>query len=208
MRKVQLATHGIVLILLGGATHAEQGTAPARAGEASVRADGADAAAKLPPGYTIGAGDVLNIVFWREPEMSGEVVVRPDGKITVPLIKELTAGGLTPAQLEAELAGMAKRYIQEPNATVVVKEIRSRQIFITGMVARPGAYALNGPMTILQFIAQAGGLLEYADAEGVRIVRNAEGSSATLNVNFKEISKGKNLAQNVELKPGDTVVVP
>jgi polysaccharide export outer membrane protein len=208
MRRMGLVTGVTATMLLASAASAQQPANGKGTAGLTARAAGVEAVAKTPADYTIGAGDLLNIVFWREPEMSGDVVVRPDGKITLPLIKEVIASGLTPAQLETELANLAKRYIQEPNATVVVREIRSRQVFITGNVRAPGAYPLSGPTTVLQFIAQAGGLLEYADAEGVRIMRTAGGTAATLKFNYKDITKGRNLAQNIELRPGDTVIVP
>lgn len=165
-------------------------------------------AAVVPSDYKIGVGDVLNVVFWREPEMSGEVTVRPDGRITLPLLKEMMAVGYSPTQLEQELTTTAKQFIQEPNVTVVVREIKSRQVFITGMVARPGSYALTGPITVLQFIAQAGGLLEYAKGDKILVMRNEGGKARSLPFNYKDIVNNRNLSQNVELLPGDTVIVP
>lgn len=163
---------------------------------------------QTPPDYVIGAGDVLSIVFWRDQDLSGEVTVRPDGKITVPLLKDIDAAGLTPAQLEKVLQDTAKRYVQDPNATVVVRQIHSRNVFITGNVARAGSYPLNSPTTVLQLIAIAGGLLEYADAGGILIMRTEGGKPTTFKFNYKDVSKGKALAQNIQLRPGDTVIVP
>jgi polysaccharide biosynthesis/export protein len=162
----------------------------------------------VPADYRIGAGDSLNVVFWREPDLSADVVVRPDGKITLPLLKDVAAAGLTPAELEVQLTQSARQFIQEPNATVVVRDIKSRQVFITGMVARPGSYPLNVPMTVLQFIAHAGGLLEYAHGDKILIMRSEAGRSLTLKFNYKDITNNRNVAQNVLLRPGDTVIVP
>ena len=162
----------------------------------------------VPADYTIGQEDVLNIVFWREPDMSSEVVVRPDGKISLPLINEVVALGLTPAQLRATLTEQAKKLIADPNVSVVVKQINSRKVFITGNVERPGPYPLGGPTTVLQLIALAGGLRGYADSKHIVIMRTDKGVSASLPFNYNDISKRKNLHQNVELKPGDTVIVP
>lgn len=165
-------------------------------------------ATEAPADYTIGAGDVLTVNFWREAEISGEVVVRPDGKITLPLIKDVAAAGLTPKQLEDELERVAQQYVKEPNATVSVRTINSRQVYITGNIARPGAYGLIGPTTVLQFLAQAGGVLEFADSEKIVIMRTEGGQSYAFKFNYKDIIKQKNLAQNILLKPGDTVIVP
>jgi polysaccharide export outer membrane protein len=176
---------------------------------ASAAKPGAAAVVTTPAmDYTIGVGDVLNIVFWRETELSGEVVVRPDGKITVPLVKDITAVGLTPAQLQTELEASAKRFIQEPNATVSVRTINSRQVFITGNVVRPAAYPLHGPTTVLQFIAQAGGVLEFAKADEIVIMRTEHGKATSFKFNYNDVKKAKNLTQNIELRPGDTVIVP
>jgi len=162
-----------------------------------------------PPDYVIGAQDVLTIYVWREKEMSGDVSVRPDGKISLPLMNEIHAAGLTPEQLRAELTQAAGRFIEDPTVTVVVKEIHSRRVYITGMIGRPGPYPLTGPTTVLQLLAMAGGVLEYADEKNIKILRNdAKGQPTTLKFNYKDVINGKNLRQNVELKPGDTIVVP
>jgi polysaccharide export outer membrane protein len=140
--------------------------------------------------------------------MSADVTVRPDGKITLPLLNEVTAGGYTPEELRVRLVEAAKAYLEDPNATVVVKEVRSRNVFITGNVAKPASYPLTGEMSALQLIALAGGLLEYADASSIVIIRNEGGRTEYLKFNYKEVVKRKNVKQNVTLKPGDTVVVP
>jgi polysaccharide export outer membrane protein len=171
--------------------------APARAGEAAVPAD-----------YTIGADDVLTIVIWREPDMSAETVVRPDGKISLPLLDEIPAVGLTPEQLRSAIQERATKFVKDARVSVVVKTINSRRAFITGMVVHPGAYALSSQTTVLQLIAMAGGLLEYADSKNIVITRVEGGRSTALQFNYKDIIARKNLHTNVLLKPGDTVVVP
>jgi polysaccharide export outer membrane protein len=162
----------------------------------------------VPVDYTIGADDVLNVVFWRDKEMSSEVTVRPDGKISLPLLNDIQAIGLSPAQLGQKLEEEAKRYIEDPNVTVVVKTINSRKVSITGEVAKPGTYPLTSPTTVLQLIAMAGGLGEYADSKNIVIIRNENGKQIGYPFNYKTIKSRKGLAQNIELKPGDTVVVP
>lgn len=167
-----------------------------------------DAHASVPPGYVIGSNDVLSIVFWRDKEMSADVTVRPDGKISLPLLKDITVAGLTPEELRLRLVDAASNYLAEPNATVIVKEIHSRNVFITGNVGKPSAYPLIGNVNVLQLIATAGGLLEYADAKNIKIIRNENGRQRYLHFNYKEVVQGRNTEQNIVLKPGDTIVVP
>jgi polysaccharide export outer membrane protein len=166
------------------------------------------AGATLPSDYVIGPEDVLVIVFWRDEKMGGEVVVRPDGRISQPLLNDVDAAGLTPEQLRVAIDKAATKFVAEPNATVVVKTINSRKVHIVGNVLRPNTYPLTGDMNVLQPIALAGGLQEYADAKNITIIRKESGKDRPLKFNFKDVSRGKNLQQNVQLKPGDTVVVP
>jgi polysaccharide biosynthesis/export protein len=166
------------------------------------------ASATLPQDYVIGPEDVLSIVFWREKEMSADVVVRPDGKISLPLLKDVHAAGYTPEQLTVALVKAASKYIGQPNATVIVKEINSRNVSIIGQVAKPGAFLLTRDMTVLELIALAGDVLEYAKSKGVVIVRKEEEGERRFKFNYKEVVKGKNTEQNILLKPGDTVIVP
>jgi len=208
MKYVCAAASAAFLILVAADAMARPQQPAAQAAAAAKSTTGTATSAKPSADYTIGVGDVLNIVFWREQELSGEVVVRPDGKITVPLIKDVMALGLTPAQLQAELETAARRFIQEPNVTVSVRTINSRNVYITGNVVRPAAYPLNGPTTVLQFIAQAGGVLEFAKADEIVIMRKENGKDISFKFNYNDVKKAKNLSQNIELKPGDTVIVP
>jgi polysaccharide export outer membrane protein len=160
------------------------------------------------PDYLIGPEDVLSIVFWRDKEMSTEVAVRPDGKITLPLLNEVRAAGLTPGQLKDLLVEESKKYVEDPNVSVVVKQINSRKVFITGEVNKPGPYPLMAPTTVMQLIIIAGGLREYAHSEDVSIMRTENGRATSHRFNYKEFVKNKNLGQNIELKPGDTIIVP
>jgi polysaccharide biosynthesis/export protein len=162
----------------------------------------------LPPGYKIGPDDVLHVMFWRDKDLTNEVTVRPDGRITLPLLNDIVAAGLTPDELRAKLTSEAQRYVEDPNVTVVVKQINSRKVFITGMVGKPGVYPLAGNMTVLQLISMAGGLNEYANPKKIRILRGEAGKQQSLPFNYKDVASGSNLEQNIELKPGDTVVVP
>ncbi len=162
----------------------------------------------LPADYVIGPDDVLTVVFWRDKDMTTDVVVRPDGRITLPLVNDLPASGLTPEQLRVAITQSASKYIEEPTVSVVVKQINSRKVFITGQVGKPGAYPLGGPTSVLQLISLAGGLNEFAKQKDIVITRQEGGRQTTLKFNYRDVLKGKNLQQNVELKAGDTVLVP
>ena len=161
-----------------------------------------------PPGYLIGPDDSLAVVFWREKDLSADVVVRPDGMISLPLLNDVRAEGLTPEQLRVALTSAASKFVEESTVTVVVKAINSRKVFITGQVGKPGPYSLGGPMTVLQLIAMSGGVAEYAKKNKVVVVRKEAGKDVTYPFNYEEVIEGKKLQQNIELKPGDTVIVP
>jgi polysaccharide export outer membrane protein len=163
---------------------------------------------KPPEDYVIGTDDVLTVSFWREKDLSTDVVVRPDGKITLPLINDVYAAGLTPDQLREKVLTEAARYIEDPTPTVVVKQINSRKAFIMGEVAKPGPYVLTAPTTVLQLIALAGGLQEFAQKKEIMILRQESGRQITFTFDYASVIKRKKLEQNIFLKPGDTVVVP
>jgi polysaccharide export outer membrane protein len=184
-------------------TRPQRTTTPA----ASPGAGSAAAAPEPLPGYVIGPDDVLSIRFWRDDALSADVTVRSDGHISLPLLNDIAAAGLTPAELRAKLDQAAERYVEDPRATVMVKEIRSRKVFITGMVQEPGAYALNTPRTPLQLIATAKGFKDFADTKDIRIVRREGSAQKSFKFNYQDTIRGKKPEQNIELLPGDTVVV-
>ena len=186
----------------GGATT----TAPRPADKPAAPA--VPGAIEPPAGYVIGPEDVLGIVFWREKELSTDTAVRPDGRITVPLLNDLAAAGLTPDQLREQIQKAASKFVEDPSVTVVVKAINSRKVFITGQIAKPGQYPLAGPTTVMQLIAMAGGLFEFADADRILIMRTEGGKQVAKRFNYEDVREGKNLNQNIELLPGDTVIVP
>jgi polysaccharide export outer membrane protein len=167
----------------------------------------APAAASTPPGYVIGPDDVLQIVFWRDKDLSGEVVVRPDGRISLPLLNDVVAAGRTPEELRAALVASASAYFGNPSATVVVKEIRSRKVFITGSVEKPGPYVLTAPTTVLQLIAMAGGLKDYADQRNIVVMRTTNGQQVSFGVDYRSLLRRQKLEQNLALLPGDTILV-
>ena len=176
----------------------------AAASDAPVIPKGVD----LPADYVIGPDDNLDIIFWRDKDMSALVSVRPDGRVTLPLLNDIQAAGLTPDQLRTAVMAAATKFVEDPNVTVVVKVINSRKVFVTGMVAKPGPYPLMGPTTVMQALSVAGGIQEFADSKNILIMRNENGRPVAYRFNYKEVLKRKNLKQNIELKPGDTVVVP
>jgi len=134
--------------------------------------------------------------------------VRPDGKISLPLLKDIQAAGYTPDQLTGVLVGAASKYISQPNATVIVKEINSRKVFIVGQVAKPGGYPMTGSMTVLELIALSGDVLEYAKSKNIVVVRKENDGERRFQFNYKDVLKGKHSEQNIRLTPGDTVIVP
>jgi len=213
-----MKTHTFAIALVA-ASLAVAGERPAaaqdrKAGAQDHRTAAADPAARRTAdsatNYMIGPDDVLSIVFWRDKDMSCELcVVRPDGKISLPLMNDVQAGGLTPGELRDAVSAMARQYVEDPSVTVVVKEIKSRKVFITGMVEKPGPYPLNGPTTVVQLISLAGGLKEFTDGKKILIMRADKSGRQTGRVfNYQKVLAGKNLEQNIELQPGDTVVVP
>jgi polysaccharide export outer membrane protein len=174
----------------------------------TLSSGGGGSSITIPAGYVIGVDDRLTIDFWRDKDLSADVVVRPDGRISLPLLNDVQAAGLTPEELRGKLLQLAGALIEDPVATVVVKEIRSRQAFITGNVQKPGSYPLNAPMTVLQLIATAGGLREFVSGKNIVILRRESGRDVRLPFDFQAVMKGRTLRQNVELRPGDTVIVP
>ena len=181
-----------------------QASAPASKTPVGLAVPGAE----LPPDYIIGPEDVLGIVYWKDKDMSTDAQVRPDGRIALPLLNDVHAAGLTPDQLREKLTEESRKYMEDPSITVVVRAINSRKAFITGEVNKPGPYLLTSPTSVMQLIAMAGGLREYANSKKIIIMRTEKGQQVSLTFNYKDVIAGKNLKQNIELKPGDTVVVP
>lgn len=157
-----------------------------------------------PKSYKIGPEDVLMIRVWRENELSGPVAVRPDGLITLPLIGDVQAGGLTPEELKDALTLKLSTLINEPRVMVSVQAVRSKKYYITGEVMRSGAYPLVSPITVLEALSNAGGFREFANLKKIVIIRGNE----RLKFNYKEVVAGKNLEQNIQIQNGDHIVVP
>jgi len=165
--------------------------------------------APAPEDFVIGLEDILAINVWREPELSvKEIMVRPDGKISLPLVGDIQASGLTPKKLQDRITEKVKEFVASPNVTVVVLKIASQTVSIVGQVARPGVYTLGSPMTVLELLARAGGFREDANTKKLVIVRDENGQTSRFSFNYKEVSKGLNFQQNITLKNGDVVIVP
>ena len=158
--------------------------------------------------YIIGPMDILEIQVWREPDFSRQVLVRPDGKITFPLIGDIQASGMNTLGLKALLAEKLKGFVDDPEVTVIVVESRSKIFYIIGRVNRPGTYPLSPNMTVLQALSVAGGFGEWAHKDNIRIIRRSDGKEEILPFDYDKVISGKNLEQNILLESNDTIVVP
>lgn len=154
--------------------------------------------------FKVGPQDVLKIIVWREQDFTGLYTVHSDGKITLPLVGDIQAGGLTADEIQKNVAGALSKLIQKPNVTVTVQQVLSQKYFMDGEVVRPGEYQLSAPTTILEAISIAGGLREFANSKKIYVLRGDE----RLRFNYKDVIKGKNLDQNIYLRSGDHIVVP
>jgi polysaccharide export outer membrane protein len=180
---------------------------PAPAGVTSRPSNASGPAAVDNAHYIIGAEDTLQITVWKEPSLSGTIPVRPDGMISLVLVGDLPAAGKTPMQLSDDITVKLKKYIQDPNVSVLVMGVNSQKIFLVGEVGHVGPVMMTAGMTPLQAIAAAGGLTPYANAKKIYILRGEAGKQQKIPFNYKQALKGEE-AQSVALKPGDTIVVP
>jgi len=160
------------------------------------------------PNYVIGPQDVLDISVWKEPELTRPVPVRPDGKISMPLLNDVQAAGKTPLQLAADITTGLKKFVTDPQVTVIVTTINSQRVFILGEVNRAGAYPLLPNMTVLQALSSAGGFTIYANLKKIYVLRVEDGKQVKHPFNYKDVLAGKAADQNIIVRPGDTIVVP
>ena len=160
------------------------------------------------PNYSIGPEDVLTIDVWKEPEISRTVPVRRDGKISLPLLNDVQAAGLTPTQLSTEIEGRLHDSIIKPQVTVIVTQMSSQRIYILGQVTRGGAYPLVPDLTAVQALSIAGGFTPFANLKKIYIMRTENGQEKIFPINYKQLASGRNSQQNIKLKAGDTIVVP
>jgi len=157
--------------------------------------------------YIIGPSDVLTVTVWKEQTLSGSNLVRPDGMISLPLLGDVQASGFTPVQLADEITGKLKKFVQDPNVSVVVAQIHSKIVYLLGEVGKKGPIEMTPGMTMLEAIGSAGGLTDYANAKKIYILREEGGKHLKIPVHYKEALKGDS-TQDLALKPGDTIVVP
>lgn len=162
---------------------------------------------QTPSDYTIGADDTLRITVWKEPDMNVTLPVRPDGKISMPLLDDVQAAGMTPMQLGTSITEKLKKYISDPRVTVVVTAMNSQRIYVLGEVVHTGAMPLLPHMTVLQALASAG-FTQFANLKAIYLLRTVNGEQTKTRFNYKDAIKGRDPQQNVALKPGDTIVVP
>lgn len=184
--------------------------APARSMAPGSSSSQASPAVPAGPTYKIGPGDVLDIDVWQNSELTFKnLPVRPDGKISIPLLNDVQAAGLTAMQLSDNIARGLKKYVKgDPVVTVVVAQVNSQRYYVLGEVMHPGVFPLLPGLTALQAISTAGGFTEFANQKKIYILRESNGQAQKLPFNYKEVVQGKDLQQNIELKPGDTIVIP
>jgi polysaccharide export outer membrane protein len=158
--------------------------------------------------YKIGEQDVLNITVWKEPQLSGPVVVRPDGKISVPLIDEVQAAGLTPMELQNLLLEKFRPFLAVPKVSVSIREVNSRKVYVIGQVGHAGTFHINNNTTVLQVLTDAGGLRDYANPKKIYVMRTVNGKPVKFPFHYDAVLKGQHYEENITLQPGDTIVVP
>jgi polysaccharide biosynthesis/export protein len=158
--------------------------------------------------YVIGPEDVLAINVWKEAELTSRVIVRPDGKIGMPLLNEIQASGLTPRQLQETITEGLKKYVSGPSVSVIVTEIRSPVVYISGSVGKAGVYVLGAPTTVMELLIRAGGLTEFAKSEEIQVLRPEGATTRRFRFNFKSFSEGRDFQQNIQLRRGDMILVP
>jgi polysaccharide export outer membrane protein len=200
------------LILIGSIALAQDAPAqpaasPASDTTAANKTTPAASTSPAGPTYVIGPEDVLHIAVWKEADLTATLPVRPDGKISLPLLDDVQAAGLTPKQLAVSVTEKLKKYIADPRVTVVVTSINSKRVFLVGEVMHPGATSMLPNMTVLQALSSAG-LSQFANTKRIYVLRTENGKQRKLPVNYRQLVKGERIEQNYLLQPGDTIVVP
>lgn len=206
-RKLTAACGVLALLVACAGRLSAQAPAPS-GGRAAGAPSPAGSSAQVGDAYVIGLGDVLDVYVHDEPQLTGTLTVRSDGKITLFMLNDLQAAGLTPEQLRSAIAKAATAVREGPAVTVRVNQSKSKFITVIGEVVKVGEIPMSGPMTVAQALGAAGGFTEFAKKGSVLIVRKVDGEDRTFKFNYNDFAKGKNLKQNIELKPGDQIVVP
>src|SRR5271170_7297296 len=194
------------MVFSAGPAHAAQ-TPDTGKGDSGVNQAVARTAAPVEE-YRIGAQDVLRIDVWKEAELTRTVPVRPDGKISLPLLNDVQAAGLTPSELSKVISEGLKKFINSPQVTVTVSEINSRRVYVTGEVAHAGAFPLLPNMTVLQALSSSGGFTQFAKTKAIYVLRSEDGKQVKHPFNYKEVLAGRKQEENIALEPGDVIVVP
>ena len=211
MRNLASLLMGTGLLLSLGAAPKADGQAASEGSKQKLGTQAAQTATEATANdaeYKIGPQDVLRIDVWKEPEISRIAPVRPDGRISLPLINDVQAAGLTSTQLSAVIADGLRKYITNPQVTVGVTEINSRRVYVTGEVTRPGAFPLLPNMTVLQALSSSGGFTQFAKLKSIYVLRTEDGKQVKHPFNYKEVVSGKKSELNISLQPGDVIVVP
>jgi len=185
-----------------------QATQTAAARPATERPEGVNPAAKVGKDYIIGADDVLDVNVWKEQELTRTLQVRPDGKISMPLLGDVQAAGMTPGQLAQNVSERLKKFLTAPQVTVILTQINSQRVYVIGEVTRPGAYPVLPGMTVLQAISSAGGLTQFANSKKIFVMRNENHIQTKYPFSYKEVLDGRKAEENLAVKAGDTIVVP
>ncbi len=192
-------------LLLGQQGGSQRGSAQL---QASSQGASQSASATADPNYVIGPQDMIDVNVWKEPDLSRSVPVRPDGKISLPLLNDVQASGLTPGQLGVKITSGLAKYMTNPQVTVIVSQINSQRIYILGEVVRAGSFTLLPDMTVLQALSDAGGFTPFANSKKIYVLRQENGKQQKIPFNYKDVISGKDPSQNVALKSGDTIIVP
>ncbi len=204
----QISIIAILALLLVTPGFAKRKKAPAAQNPAATAPGSAQQPSSVNSNeYIVGESDVLNITVWNNPQLSGESVVRPDGKISLPLIGEIKVAGLTPKQIQDRVAAGYKTFIADPRVNVGLVRTDSKEVYVIGAVQKPGSYSLSTPMTVIQLIAKAGGLVMYSSGKHILIMRTQNGNQTQFHFSYKDFMRGKNPGNNIQLQPGDTVLV-
>lgn len=160
------------------------------------------------PEYSIGMGDVLEVNVWNEADLSKEVFVRLDGRISLPLVGDIPASGHTPRELAESLTNIFSKFVSSPSVSVIVTASKSKRYYVVGQIGKPGEWPIEHPITVLQAIARAGGFLEWANVSKIQIVRQEVGKGKILDFDYEALAKKSDLGQNIMIEPGDTIIVP
>jgi polysaccharide export outer membrane protein len=195
------------LCLTAGTLAQTQVTTADKNDAANAAKPASDAMSAASSEYVIGPDDILHVSVWKEAELSETLPVRSDGRISMPLLNDVQAAGLTPTELAATLTEKLKKYVADPRVTVIVTAMNSQRVYVTGEVTHTGSMALTPNMTVLQALASAG-FTQFANTKGIYVLRVENGKQEKIPVNYKKLIKGQAMDQNIHLRPGDTVVVP